>query len=64
MSNLKSIKITLELLSKGAIGKSDWARRARGKYHIKRMWLFYLVKYSLTLLPFALLSYILYILLR
>ena len=60
MTNLESIKITLELISKGAVGKSDWARRATGKYHIKRMWLFYLVKYILVLLPFAVLSYILY----
>ena len=62
MKNLESIKITLDLISKGAKGKSDWARRATGKYHIKRMWLFYLVKYSMLLFPFALLSYILYIL--
>jgi len=64
MGNLESIKITLDLLSKGAVGKSDWAKRARGKYHIKRMWLFYLFKYFLTLLPFAVLSYILFILFR
>jgi len=63
-ANLESIKITLDLLSQGAKGKSEWAKRARGKFHIKRMWLFYLIKYSLTLLPFALLSYILYILFR
>jgi len=64
MKNLDSIKITLDLISKGAKGKSDWARRSTGKYHIKRMWLFYLVKYSMILLPFAVLSYILFILFR
>jgi len=59
MPNLESIKITLDLLSQGAKGKSEWARRARGKFHIKRMWLFYAVKYLLVLLPFAALLYIL-----